>query len=154
MEGVSIPNPNHFAEAGNSGGAISMINSNLLANSDFASGAFAPEYGNATSAVFDLKMRNGNNEQREYIAHIGVNGIELGAEGPFVKGKQSSYLASYRYSTVALLDKMGISLVESVPDFQDLSLKLNFPLKKGSLSFFAVGGLSKAVYKPPTDSLK
>ena len=154
LEGVEIPNPNHFAEDGSSGGAISMINNNLLDNSDFASGAFAPEYGNATSAVFDLKMRNGNNEKREYIAQIGVNGLEIGAEGPFVKGRQPSYLASYRYSTVALLSLAGISLVESVPDFQDLSVKLNFPMKKGSLSFFGVGGISQAVYNPPKDSAK
>lgn len=154
LDGVEIPNPNHFAEVGSSGGGISMINNNLLDNSDFSSGAFAPEYGNATSAVFDLKLRNGNNEKREYIAQIGANGVEFGLEGPFIKGKQASYLASYRYSTVALLSMIGIKIVESVPDFQDLSFKLNFPLKKGYISFFGVGGISKAVYKAPKDSGK
>jgi hypothetical protein len=152
LDGIEIPNPNHFAEAGSSGGAISMINNNLLDNSDFSSGAFSPEYGNATSAVFDLKLRNGNNEKREYIAQIGANGVEFGAEGPFIKGKQASYLASYRYSTVALLALAGIRIVESTPDFQDLSFKLNFPLKKGYISFIGVGGISKSVYKPPLDS--
>ncbi len=152
LDGIEIPNPNHFAEVGSSGGAISMINTNLLDNSDFSSGAFAPEYGNATSAVFDLKLRNGNNEKREYIAQIGANGVEFGAEGPFKKGKQSSYLASYRYSTVALLSYVGIKIVESTPDFQDLSFKLNFPLKKGYISLLGVGGISRAVYKAPKDS--
>jgi len=152
LDGIEIPNPNHFAEVGSSGGGITMINTNLLDNSDFLSGAFAPEYGNATSAIFDLKLRNGNNEKREYIAQIGANGVEFGLEGPFVKGKQASYLASYRYSTVALLSLMGIKIVESVPDFQDLSFKMNFPLKKGYISFFGVGGMSKAVYKVPKDS--
>ncbi|MCK9613073.1 MAG: carboxypeptidase-like regulatory domain-containing protein [Bacteroidales bacterium] len=152
LDGVEIPNPNHFAEVGSSGGAISMINNNLLDNSDFSSGAFAPEYGNATSAVFDLKLRNGNNEKREYIAQIGANGVEFGTEGPFIKGKQASYLASYRYSTVSLLSLIGIKIVESVPDFQDLSFKLNFPLKKGYISLFGVGGISKAVYRPEKDS--
>ena len=154
LDGVEIPNPNHFAEAGSSGGAISMINNNLLDNSDFSSGAFAPEYGNATSAVFDLKMRNGNNEKREYLAQIGASGVEFGLEGPFKKGKQASYLANYRYSTVALLGLAGIHIVESTPDFQDLSFKLNFPLKKGYISFLGVGGISKSVYNPPKDSGK
>ena len=152
LDGVEIPNPNHFAEVGSSGGAISMINNNLLDNSDFSSGAFSPEYGNATSAVFDLKLRNGNNEKREYIAQIGANGVEVGAEGPFIKGKQASYLASYRYSTVMLLSYAGIKIVESVPDFQDLSFKLNFPIHKGYISLFGVGGLSKAIYTPAKDS--
>ena len=154
LDGIEIPNPNHFAESGSSGGAISMINNNLLDNSDFLSGAFSPEYGNATSAVFDLKLRNGNNEKREYIAQIGANGVEFGTEGPFKKGKQASYLVSYRYSTVALLSYAGISIVESVPDFQDLSFKLNFPLKKGFISFIGVGGLSNAIFRPKKDSSK
>jgi len=152
LDGVEIPNPNHFAEVGSSGGAISMINNNLLDNSDFLSGAFAPEYGNATAAIFDLKLRNGNNEKREYIAQIGARGLEVGAEGPFIKGKQASYLASYSYSTVALLRLIGIKIVDASPDFQDLSFKLNFPLKKGYISLFGVGGISKAIYKAPKDS--
>lgn len=152
LDGVEMPNPNHFADVGSSGGGISMINNNLLDNSDFLSGAFAPEYGNATSAIFDLKLRNGNNEKREYIAQIGVRGVELGAEGPFVKGKQASYLAFYNYSTVALLSLMGIKIIDAVPNFQDLSFKLNFPLKKGYISLFGVGGISKSVFKPAKDS--
>lgn len=155
LNGVEIPNPNHFAQAGSSGGAISMINSNLLDNSDFSSGAFAPEYGNAIAAVFDMKFRNGNNEKREYILQLGASGLEAGAEGPFKKRKQASYLFSYRYSTVALLSYAGIKIIESIPDFQDLSFNLNFPFKKkGYISLFGVGGISKSIYKPVKDSLK
>jgi len=152
IDGVEMPNPNHFADVGSSGGGISMINNNLLDNSDFLSGAFAPEYGNATSAVFDLKMRNGNNEKREYLAQIGARGVQAGVEGPFVKGKQASYLAYYNYSTVALLSLMGIKIIDAVPNFQDLSFKFHFPLKKGYISLLGVGGISKSVYKPPKDS--
>ena len=154
LDGVDIPNPNHFSSAGSSGGAISMINNNLLDNSDFFTGAFPAEYGNATSAVFDLHMRKGNNEKHEYFAQVGVNGFEIGAEGPFTKTKKSSYLFSYRYSTLALLDKIGISIIDAIPNFQDLSFKLNFPLKKGVLSIFGIGGYSKAVFEPVYDSLK
>jgi hypothetical protein len=152
LDGIAIPNPNHFAVAGSSGGAISMINSNLLANSDFATGAFTSEYGNASSAVFDLKLRNGNNEKHEFLAQVGVNGFEAGAEGPFSKKKNSSYLFDYRYSTVAVLDKIGISIVDETPVFQDLSFKLNFPFKKGVFDIFAVAGISKAQFKPEKDS--
>ncbi len=55
MEGIEIPNPNHFSEEGSSGGSINALNSTMLANSDFSTGAFAPEYGNALSGVFDIK---------------------------------------------------------------------------------------------------
>ncbi len=154
MEGVDIPNPNHFAIAGSSGGAISMINNNLLTNSDFITSAFAPEYGNATSAVFDLKMRSGNNSKHEYVAQAGVNGFELGAEGPFTASGNSSYLINYRYSTLAVLHAMGISIIDAVPNFQDISFKLNFPAKKSTISVFGIGGKSAAVSTPEEDTLK
>ncbi|MEJ7587282.1 MAG: carboxypeptidase-like regulatory domain-containing protein [Ferruginibacter sp.] len=63
MEGMDIPNPNHFGVPGNSGGGISILSSQLLANSDFITSAFAAEYGNALSGVFDLTLRKGNNEK-------------------------------------------------------------------------------------------
>ena len=71
LEGIEIPNPNHFAEEGSSGGAINVLNSAMLSNSDFHTGAFTPEYGNVTAGVFDMKMRTGNNEQREYAISAG-----------------------------------------------------------------------------------
>ena len=79
LNGIDIPNPNHFGSAGSTGGPISILNNNTLGNSDFMTGAFAADYGNATSGVFDLKMRQGNNEKHEYIAQLGFNGFELGA---------------------------------------------------------------------------
>ena len=71
MEGMDIPNPNHFSQAGNTGGGISILSSQLLSNSDFVTSAFAAEYGNALSGVFDLKLRRGNNEKREYTLQAG-----------------------------------------------------------------------------------
>ncbi|RYG27364.1 MAG: TonB-dependent receptor, partial [Chitinophagaceae bacterium] len=89
MEGIDIPNPNHFGNAGSSGGGISILSSQLLSNSDFITGAFAAEYGNALSGVFDLKLRKGNNERKEYSFQAGVLGLNAAAEGPispFYKG--------------------------------------------------------------------
>jgi len=143
LDGVDIPNPNHFAIAGTTGGPVSMLNNNVLANSDFMSGAFASEYGNAMSAVFDLKMRSGNNEKHEFVGQLGFNGAELLAEGPFSKKSKASYLITYRYSTLEVFKALGIEFGSTaVPKYQDLSFKLNFPHKKGSLSVFGLGGIS------------
>ena len=87
MEGVDIPNPNHFARFGTAGGPVSILNNNVLANSDFMTGAFPAEYGNAIAGVFDLKMRTGNNEKHEFMFQMGFNGAELMAEGPLIKSQ-------------------------------------------------------------------
>lgn len=143
LEGVDIPNPNHFAIAGTTGGPVSLLNNNVLANSDFMTSAFPAEYGNALSGVFDLKMRSGNNEKHEFLAQIGFNGLEFMAEGPLHKKSGASYLFSYRYSTLELFELMGINFgTAALPNYQDLSFKLNFPNKKGNVYLFGVGGLS------------
>jgi hypothetical protein len=144
MEGVSIYNPNHFGSIGSTGGPISMINNNLLANSDFYSGAFPAEYGNAISGVFDLNVRTGNNTEREYTAQVGFNGFEFGAEGPFSKNSNASYLASYRYSSLSVFEKLGLSLgVPAIPHYQDLTFKVDLPInEKSRLSVFGLGGAS------------
>jgi len=143
MEGIEIPNPNHFADEGSTGGAINALNSNMLSNSDFFSGAFPADYGNAFSGVFDMRLRNGNNENREYAFSVGVLGTDVSLEGPFKKGGQASYLINYRYSTLAILDDLNIVDFGGVPKYQDLSFKLHFPTQKaGTFSLFGLGGKS------------
>ena len=100
LEGIDIPNPNHFSQVGTSGGGVSILSGQLLANSDFSTGAFTAEYGNALSGVFDINLRKGNNEEREYTIQLGVLGLDLAAEGPISKNSKSSYLVNYRYSTL------------------------------------------------------
>jgi len=143
LEGIDIPNPNHFAIAGTTGGPVSIINNKYLANSDFFTGAFPAEYGNSIAGVFDLNMRKGNNEKGEYSAQLGFLGTELFAEGPINKETRSSYLASFRYSTLKLFQFMNIQIgTEAVPSYFDGAFKLNFPGKKGNLSFYGIGGKS------------
>jgi hypothetical protein len=144
FEGADIPNPNHFSSQGANGGPVSILNNNVLGNSDFMTGAFPAEYGNANSGVFDLKMRSGNNEKREFIGQIGFSGLELLAEGPINKKKGSSYIASYRYSTLSIFDALGIKFGASgIPAYQDLSFKFNFPQTKiGAVTVFGMGGSS------------
>lgn len=144
LNGINIPNPNHFGALGSTGGPVSMLNNNLLTNSDFFTGAFPAEYGNAISGAFDLRMRTGNNEKREHVGQVGFNGFELGTEGPFRKGKRASYLINYRYSVLDLIDKLGVApRIGATPEYQDLSFNMNFPdTKLGRFTIFGVGGLS------------
>lgn len=143
LEGIEIPNPNHFADEGATGGPINALNSKMLANSEFLTGAFAPEFGNATSGVFDMKLRQGNNEQREYSFGVGVMGTDFTAEGPFKQGGRGSYLANYRYSSLALLSNAGIVDFGGIPEYQDGSFKFYLPTKKaGIFNVFGMGGIS------------
>jgi len=144
LEDIDIRNPNHFAIAGTTGGPISIINNKFLANSDFMTGAFPAEYGNALAGVFDIKMRNGNTEKHELTGQVGFLGTELAAEGPLNKNKRISYLATYRYSTFQLLDAITLPLgTNAVPRYQDASFRVNIPTQKaGNFAVFGIGGLS------------
>ena len=144
LDGIDIPNPNHFGDGSASGGIVSMLNVNTLANSDFITGAFPAEYSNTTSGVFDLKTRNGNNNKHEFIGQLALMGTELSAEGPISKKKGSSYLLNYRYSTVQLLNAVVDLQMASLPTYQDGIFKLNFPSNgKGSTSIIGFGGTNR-----------
>jgi hypothetical protein len=146
LEGVEIPNPNHFGDGqGSTSGIISMINSGSLANSDFLTGAFPAEYGNATSGVFDLKLRRGNDQKHEFMGQLSVIGLEAAAEGPLSKNG-ASYRFNFRYSTLELLLKSGLLAIETggfKPAYRDMNFTLNLPTKKaGTFSLWGVGGLN------------
>jgi len=156
LEGVEIPNPNHFAGGNVAGGGFATVfSSQLLSNSDFYTGAFPSEYGNALAGVFDMKLRNGNNEKRESTFQIGVMGIDFASEGPFRKGGNASYLFNYRYSTLSLVSAMGLIPSTQVPKYQDLSFKLNFPTKRaGIFSVWGIGAIDVNVQPKEDDSTK
>ncbi|MEM1136098.1 MAG: TonB-dependent receptor [Bacteroidota bacterium] len=152
MEGIEIPNPNHFADEGATGGAISALNSKMLGNSDFFTGAFSPEYGNALSGVFDIRLRNGNNQTREHAAAISTLGLDLTSEGPLFQSNRGSYLVNYRYSTLDLIDRIGIMDFGGVPAYQDLSFKVLMPVGKShSFSLFGLGGISSITSEDEDD---
>jgi hypothetical protein len=154
MEGVEIANPSHFANLTTFGsGGITALSSQMLANSDFFTGAFPAEYGNALSGVFDLKLKNGNNEKTEFTLQAGIVGLDFSAEGPFKKGKKASFIFNYRYSTYSLL---GPLLPEDAGGirYQDLCFKLNFPtLHAGTFSVWGIGALDKSPQKAERDSM-
>jgi hypothetical protein len=157
VEGIEISNPNHFPRGdGASGGGISIITSDVITDSDFLTGAFGSEYGNALSGVFDINLRKGNQEKYEYSFKLGAIGIEAMAEGPVSKRQKGSFLINYRYSTLALLETAGFHLVDNtvIPTFHDLTFTLSLPTKKaGSFMIFGLGGNSQAGEKAIRDSL-
>ncbi len=144
VEGMEVPNPNHFANDGASGGPISVLNSNMLSNSDFFTGAWPAEYGNAFSGAFDISLRQGNNEKREYAVQLGALGTDVALEGPINKEVGSSYLANYRYSTLAMLTAVGIKVAgDNIPKYQDASFKLHLPTENsGTFTVYGIGGRS------------
>lgn len=149
MDGIDIPNPNHYSTLGSTGGPVTILNTNTLKNSDFMTSAFPAQYGNALAGVFDLRMRNGNNEKYEFLGQMGFNGFEIGAEGPLNKETKASFLVDYRYSMVAAIQALGLSVGtgSSTPYYQDATFKINLPTKKaGVFSLFGLGGESHITF--------
>ncbi len=145
IEGMNVPNPNHFATVTSGGGPVSAINTNMLKNSDFFTSAFPAEYGNANAGVFDLGFRKGNADKREYTFQIGaLTGIEAMAEGPIKKEKGSSYLVSYRYAFTGVAQKIGIPIgTTATPFYQDLAFKIvSGESKLGLFTLFGIGAKS------------
>ncbi|HRY33993.1 MAG TPA: TonB-dependent receptor [Bacteroidales bacterium] len=145
LEGVPVSNPNHFSDVTTfGGGGITALSSQMISNSDFFTAAFPAEYGNALSGVFDLRIRQGNHEKTETTVKAGTIGLDLAMEGPFSKGKQSSYLFNYRYSTLALLAPLLPEHGGSVR-YQDLCWKTFTRVGiAGTLSFFGLGSTDRS----------
>jgi len=145
IDGLNVPNLNHFATLGTTGGPVTALNTNVLKNSDFMTSAFSAEYGNATAGVFDIGFRKGNSSTREQTIQFGaLTGLEAMIEGPINKEKGSSYLFAYRYSFTGFAQALGFSIGTAAnPNYQDLSFKINgAQTKYGQFSLFGVGGYS------------
>lgn len=140
IEGVEVPNPNHFANLTIAGGGLmSAISNQMMGNSDFYTGAFPAEYGNASSGVFDIKLREGNRNQRQYAFEAGILGVGAMAQGPFNKSSDATYIVNYRNSTMALLAPL-LPDDAGVLKYQDLSFKTNFPTKNsGTFTLWGIG---------------
>ncbi|MGY5254775.1 TonB-dependent receptor, partial [Sphingobacterium spiritivorum] len=148
LEDVEIPNPNHFADISVlGGGLLSALSANVLANSDFFIGAFPAEYSNAVSGVFDMRLRNGNNERYQHTFQLGLLGIDFASEGPVNKQNNSSYIINYRYSTTGLLAKLQRNKdMGGTLGYQDLNFKLNLPTQKaGTFSLWGTGLIDEVI---------
>lgn len=145
MEGIEIPPPSHFSEIITiGGGGISALSSQMIANSDFYTGAFPAEYGNALSGVFDLNIRNGNNQRYEHTVLAGIIGLDIGSEGPLHGSGSASYLFNYRLSTFTLVAPL---LPEDAANirYQNLSYKFNLPTQRaGTFSLWGIGATDRS----------
>ena len=149
LEGVPIPNPNHFSTLGTTGGPVSALNPNMIRNSDFITSAFPAEYGNATAGVFDIGLRKGNKEKFETTMQLGAfTGLEGMIEGPLSKttkdGQKGAFVVAYRHSFVELAQKAGVNVgTSALPLYKDLTFNVDLtPTKLGKFSVFGIGGMS------------
>lgn len=146
LEGVPTPSPNHFATSGTTGGPVSALNTNALKTSDFYTGAFPAEYGNANAAVFDIQLRTGNADKHEKTVQLNLfSGLELMLEGPLNNKKNgASYLVGYRYSFVQIGQSLGLNVgTSAVPKYQDWVYNIQLSKSKaGRFNFFGMGGIS------------
>ena len=151
LEGVEIPNPNHFGGLTVSGGGgLTLFSAQLLSDSDVLLGAFPAEYGNALSGVFDMRFRSGNPARREYAVQVGLLGLEGAAEGPFRSGGRATYLINYRYSTLGLLQPLLPTGART--SYQDLSYKVTLPTQRlGRFEMWGIGGLDRQDMPPEWD---
>ncbi|MCB0574103.1 MAG: carboxypeptidase-like regulatory domain-containing protein [Saprospiraceae bacterium] len=145
IEGIPVPNPNHFSTLGTTGGPVSALNPNLIANSDFLTGAFPAEYGNALAGVFDINLRTGNKERFEFMGQLGAfSGLEALAEGPLNKKNDGSFVIAYRHSFAELADAAGLNIgTNATPRYKDLTFNADLGNgKAGKFSLFGIGAYS------------
>lgn len=155
VEGAAIPAPNHFSGGTVAGGGfVSILSNQMVSNSDFLTGAFPAEYGNAISGVFDIKMRTGNNQKHEHTVGISTVGVDLSSEGPVFGKNRASYLFNYRYSTMGLLTKARVLKEEQIPTFQDFAYKVTVPINRfGSVNIWGIAGKGNTLEPSSNDSL-
>jgi hypothetical protein len=144
LEGIPIPNPNHYSTLGTTGGPVSALNPNMIGNSDFLTSAFPAEFGNATAGVFDINLRTGNKDRFEFMGQIGAfTGMEAAMEGPIRNGK-GSFVVAYRHSFVEIASAAGLNVgTTATPRYKDLTFNVDFGnTRAGRFSVFGVGGHS------------
>ncbi|MFD0939338.1 TonB-dependent receptor [Pedobacter boryungensis] len=142
LDGVEIPNINHFTTQGSSGGPVGLINVDFIKEVDFYSGAFPAARGNALSSVFEFKQKDGNSDKMGASLTVGSSDFAIVADGPM--SKKTTYMASYRLSYLQGLFKvLGLPFLPSYQDFQ-FKLKTKFNTKN-ELTILGLGALDKAV---------
>lgn len=138
LDGVEVPNINHFATQGSSGGPLGMINVDFIREVEFYSGAFPVNYGNALSSVFSFEQRDGRTDKWGGTFTLGSSDLGITAEGPF--SEKSSLLFSARRSYLQFLfDALGLPFLPAYNDFQ-LKNKIKFD-QKNELTIIGLGAI-------------
>lgn len=138
LDGVEVPNINHFATQGSSGGPVGLLNVNFISEVDYFSGAFPTNRGNALSSVFDFKQREGNNDGLKGTFMLGSSDAGLTFDGPI--GKKSSFIFSARRSYLQFL--FSALRLPILPTYNDAQLKYTYRInKKNTLNIIGLGAL-------------
>lgn len=117
LDGIEIPNINHFATQGASGGPVSILNADLIREVQFYTGAFPADKGGALSSVMDIRLRDGNSDDNSFKATLGASEVSLSGSGHF--GGNTTYLFSVRQSYLQLLFKvLGLPFLPNYIDGQ------------------------------------
>ena len=140
LDGVEIPNINHFSTQGASGGPVGILNADLIREVNFYTGAFPTDKGNALSSVLDFKLRDGDMERKSLKATLGASEVALASTGHL--GKKTSYLVSVRQSYLQFLfDMLGLPFLPTFTDAQ-FKLKTRFDARN-ELTVLGLGGIDK-----------
>ena len=131
MDGIEIPNPNHFPVQGTSGGPINMLNSYMVRDLDFYAGAFSAKYGDKASSVMEITNRNGSRERFRGEASLGMGGVGGLIEGPI--GKGASYIFSGRKSFLDLI--ISSTGLTAVPHYYNLQAKVSWDINPSNKLF-------------------
>lgn len=145
IDGIEIPNVNHFPTQGSSSGPIGMINVKFIDDVNFSTGGFSARYGDKLSSVMDVKFREGY--RKSFLSDINLSTAGFGGifEGPLFT-KKGSFIFSVRKSYLNLIK--GAIRLAAVPDYWDFNLKAVYDIDKNTrLSFVGIGGLDKISFE-------
>ncbi len=136
LDGIEIPNINHFATQGASGGPVGIINADFLREVNLYTGAFPASKGNALSSVIDLYQVDGNKEKVNFKGSVGASDLALTLNGPI--GENTTYILSYRRSYLQFL--FQLLELPFLPKYNDYQLKVKTKLNdKNELSLISIG---------------
>lgn len=149
IDGIEVPNINHFATQGASGGPVGLINVDFIGEVDFYSGAFPANRGNALSSVFEFRQREARNDRVGFTATVGPSDLAMTVEGP--SGENSSFLFSVRRSYLQLLFR-ALAL-PFLPTYNDYQYKHKFRLgQRHELTLVSLGAIDDFALNLEADS--
>ncbi|ACF12583.1 TonB-dependent receptor plug [Chloroherpeton thalassium ATCC 35110] len=149
IDGIEVPNINHFGTQGASGGPIGMINVDFLQEVTFSAGGFPVKYGDRLSSIMDIQYRDGDKNKLTGKFDLGLAGAGFIVEGPIQKGK-SSYIVSARKSYLDLL--LSSTGLTAVPNYTNFNLKATYELSPThKLAVIGLGGIDRIEFKGAED---
>jgi len=153
IDGIEIPNINHFPFQGSGSGPIGLINMDFIEDVEFKAGGFGASFGNRLSAIMDMTFRQGNIQKVEGQVDLSMIGIGAVLEGPF-PGEKGNWLFSARKSYLDLVSHM-LSMGETVPNYSDFQFKAQLDLSQScSVTMLGVIGLDQIEFKPESKMAK